>query len=249
MHAPFFFSSDVSLHLQAQRLAVRRQRNVFMESDVSSNTHSLLAKQSDESEGSKPTIDSGSQRSSQKSVAFAEGHAANTRLRSGETDAQPKKVGSSGSRASTTNTIRKPPSFTEASSTWTPVVRPAVLPTQATQVCKKLFHTCIIRAQRGTSKNRAIVAKGEHTYAKCDAELAQCAADAIERKILVVNRKAEIYYKDVQRMKAEIKRNRKLLAQLNDMRHSVNLPRVGAGIGKTKHESSFTVSKTVSSAD
>ncbi|KAH7968824.1 hypothetical protein HPB52_011639 [Rhipicephalus sanguineus] len=192
-----------------------------MESDVSSNTHSLAAKQSDGCEGSKPTIDSGSQRPSQKSVAFAEDHAANTRLSSGETDAQPQKVGSSGSRACTTNTIRKsPPSFTEASSTWTPVVLPAVLSSQATEVCKQLFHTCIIRAQRGTSKNRAIVAKGEHTYAKCDAELAQCAADAIKRKILVVNRKAEIYHKDTQRMKAEIKRNRRLLAQLNDMRHT-----------------------------
>uniref|UniRef100_A0A131YX80 Uncharacterized protein n=1 Tax=Rhipicephalus appendiculatus TaxID=34631 RepID=A0A131YX80_RHIAP len=206
-----------------------------MESGVLSNTHSLVAIRRNESEG--PTKDSVSQWPSQKSVAFA--NAAKSRLSLGENVVSPKEVGPSGSHASTTKTVRESPSFAETSNAWTPVVRPALLPKQ---VCKQFFHTCIIRAQRGTSKGRAIVAKGEHTYAKCDDELFKCTADAIERKILVTRKKAEIYYKDAQRMRAEVKRNKKLLAQLNDMRHSVNLPSVGVGILKTKRVSSLTAS-------
>ncbi|KAH8025529.1 hypothetical protein HPB51_009469 [Rhipicephalus microplus] len=196
--------------------SVQRQRNVFMESGVSTM-------RSDESEG--PTKGSGSQLPSHESGAFAKDNAAKSGISSAENVVRPKEAGPSGSLASTAKTVRE----SETSSTLTPAVGPALLPEQ---VCKELSYICVIRAQRVTSTNCAIVAKGEHTYAKCNDELFKSTADAIERKTLVAYRKAELYRKDTQRMRAEIKRKRRLLAQLNEMRRSVSLPRVGAGISK-----------------
>lgn len=206
-----------------------------MECDVASETYSAVEIQSDESsESGPPTPDSGSQLpsatcTSQPYVAVEGGNAANTRNTAFL--ALVPDANSAGEAVSATDIIRTFPSLAETKSASTLLLRPAVL--AAPQKSKQSSHltACTIRAQRVSSQERAIVAKGEHTYAKCDAELVRCSVDAIERKIAVANRKAEIYLEEAARMRLEFKRTWPFLEMLNEIRRNENLPRICLGTG------------------